>query len=382
VPYELKQTSPELKRRYGPVDKEYKKFTFQKEQLKHYPDAELFGPGHPLFESVVDQIIGRYANDVRSGAAFFDPDRKNESVVAFFRVPVHDGSGSTVGNRLVALEIPIGGQPEKVNPSLLIDCKPADSWESSGNPSLGDETALLRWGYEKVFRPYLDEMQARRNRDLSIAKHHVEISLNSLIVESQRKIMKYKKQLERGQDMAIAIAAEENRKRDLEERLMKRQKEIELEKNLSLARPELVGTALMLPMPHGAGAAGMARDEEVEAAAMQYVMEFEHKAARNPIDVSKENQGFDIKSSGPVKDIRYIEVKGRAAEGAVWLTPNEWQMASRFGTHYWLYVVFHAKTSPILKRIQNPSKSLLMIEEKRVVRYIVAVESIKRAAEK
>jgi len=382
VPYDLKQSSAELKRRFGPVDKEYKKFTFHKEQVKQYPDADLFGPGHPLFESVVDQIVGRYANDVRSGAAFFDPDRKKESVVAFFRVPVHDGSGRTVGDRLVALEIPGGGQPERVNPSLLIDCKPADSWEgSSDNPSMGDETTLLRWGYEKVFRPYLDEMQARRNRDLSIAKRHVEISLNSLIAESQRKIMKYKKQLERGQDMAIAITSEENRKRDLEGRLVRRQKQIELEKNLSLARPELVGTALMLPLPHELEAAGMARDDEVEAAAMLYVMEFERQARRNPIDISKENQGFDIRSEGLAKEIRYIEVKGRAAEGAVWLTPNEWQMASRFGDNYWLYVVFHAKTLPILKRVQDPIKSLPVIEEKEVVRYIVPLESIKQAAE-
>ena len=81
---------------------------------------------------------------------------------------------------------------------------------------MGDATTLLRWGYEKVFCPYLDEMQTRRNRDLSIAKRHVEISLNSMIAESQGKIMKYRKQLERGQDMAIAITSEENRKRDLE----------------------------------------------------------------------------------------------------------------------------------------------------------------------
>lgn len=383
VPYDLKQISPELKRRFGPVDKEYKKFTFNKEQLKRYSDAELFGPGHPLFESVVEDIIAKYANDVRSGAPFFDPDRKAESVVAFFRVPVHDGRGRTVGDRLVALEIPSGGQPERVNPSVLIDCKPSDSWQgSSGNPSIGDETTLLKFGYEKVFRPYLDEMQARRNRDLSLTKRHVDVSLNTLIAESQRKIMKYRKQQERGQDMAIAITSEENRKRELEERLQRRLKEIELEKNLSLARPELVGTALLVPMPHEPGAAGMARDEEVEAAAMLHVMEFERKAERNPLDISRENEGFDIRSEGPGKDVRYIEVKGRAAEGAVWLTPNEWQMASRFGENYWLYVVFHAKTSPTLRRIQDPSKNLPVTIEKEVVRYIVPLESIQQAAEK
>jgi superfamily II DNA or RNA helicase len=383
VPYELKQTSPELKRRFGPVDKEYKKFTFNKEQMKQYSDAELFGPGHPLFESVIEHIIATYASDVRSGAAFFDPDRKNESVVAFFRVPVHDGRGRMVGDRLVALEIPNSGQPERANPSLLIDCKPAGSWQaSSGNPSIGDEATLLKFGYDKVFRPYLDEMQARRNRDLSLARRHVEVSLNSLIAESQRKIMKYRKQQERGQDMAIAITSEENRKRELEERLQRRLNEIDLEKNLSLARPELVGTSLLLPMPHEPGVAGMARDEEVEAAAMLHVMEFERNLGRTPFDISTENQGFDVRSEGPGKELRYIEVKGRAAEGAVWLTPNEWQMAARFGSSYWLYVVFYAKTSPILRRIQDPSKSLPVKIEKEVVRYIVPLDSIKQAAEK
>jgi hypothetical protein len=135
-------------------------------------------------------------------------------------------------------------------------------------------------------------------------------------------------------------------------------------------------------MSHDPEAARMARDEEVEAAAMEYVKGFERQAGRNPIDISKENQGFDIRSEGPGAEIRYIEVKGRATEGAVWLTPNEWQMASRFGGNYWLYVVFHAKTSPVLKRIQDPTKNLPVIEEEEVVRYIVPLESIKQAAEK
>ncbi len=380
VPYDLRQISPEFKRRFGPIDKEYKKLTFQKDQSKRYPDAELFGPGHPLFESVVDRIITLYSNDVRSGAAFFDPDRKEESVVAFFRVPVRDGRGRTAGDRLVALEVPKGEPPKRTNPSILIDCKPAQSWEpDSESPGLGSETPVLEWGYKEVFRPYLEELQVRRTRDLSLARRHVEISLNSLIAESQRKIMKYKKQQERGQDMAIAITAEENRKRELEERLQRRLKEIGLEKNLSLSRPELIGTALLLPMPHGPAMAGIARDDEVEAAAMRFVIKFEQDEGRKPIDISKENQGFDVRSEGK-EDLRYIEVKGRSTQGSVWLTPNEWQMAHRFANNYWLYVVFHAKDSPELKRVQDPVKNLPIVEEKETVRYIVPLDSIQKAA--
>jgi superfamily II DNA or RNA helicase len=382
VPFELRQVSPELKRRFGPVDKEYKMLTFHKEDLKRHAEAELMGPGHPLFEAVVDRVLSLYGVDVRSGAAFYDPDRKKESVVAFFRVPVHDGRGIIVGERLVALEVSSDSEPTRVNPSLLLDCKPADfAGCSSSNPVQVEESSLLQWGYDRIFRPYLDEMQARRSRDLALAKKHVEISLNSLIAESQHKLMKYKRQLSQGQDMTMAIRQEETRKRDLEERLQRRMKEIELEKNLSLGRPELVGMALLLPMPREGEAAEMARDEEVEAAAMDFVLNHEKMAGRNPIDVSNENLGFDVRSESPDGQIRYIEVKGRAAVGGVWLTPNEWQMAGRFGSNYWLYVVFHAKSSPKLKLIQDPVRSLPVIEEKEIVRYIVSVDSIEKAAQ-
>lgn len=380
VPYELRQVSPETRLRFGPVDKEYKKLTFRKEDLRRFPGAELIGPGHSLFEAVVDRVSSLYSTDLRNGATFYDPDRKTRSVAAFFRVPVSDGKGRVVGERLVALEVPDTGEPQKANPSLLLDCKPAKSIDSSPvNPIKVEEGALLQWGYESVFKPYLVEIQSRRNRDISLARHHVEVSINSLIAESQHKLMKYQRQQGLGQDMAVAIRQEETRKRDLEERLSRRLKEMELEKNVSLGRPELVATALLLPYANEGNNAEMARDEEVELAAMLHVMEHERRAGRTPVDVSKENLGFDIRSEGKEGELRYIEVKGRAGEGSVWLTPNEWQMAARFVSNYWLYVVFKAKTAPNLKKIQDPITNLPIVEEREVVRYVVSFDSIKDA---
>jgi len=46
-----------------------------------------------------------------------------------------------------------------------------------------------------------------------------------------------------------------------------------------------------------------------------------------PEDVSLQNLGFDIRSRGPDGSYRYIEVKARAREGKIALTPNEWLMA-------------------------------------------------------
>ena len=380
VPYELRQVSPAIRARFGPVDKEYKKLTFRKEDLKRFPDAELMGPGHPLFESVVDRVSSLYSVDLRSGAVFTDPDRKSRSLAAFYRVPVNDGRGHVVGERLFAMELPESGAPQKANPSILLDCKPDMIRDAGLGGQSFEEPQLLQWAYENTFKPYLEEIQLRRSRDVSLARHHVEVSLNSLIAESQHKLMKYQKQRNLGQDMAAAIRQEELRKRDLEERLGRRLKDMELENSVSLGRPELVATALLLPIQKKGLGAEMARDEEVEKAAMLHVIETERSAGRNPIDVSKENLGFDVRSEGAASALRYIEVKGRAAEGAVWLTPNEWQMAARFGSNYWLYVVFNAKTNPELKKIQDPAANLPVVEEKEVVRYVVPFDSITQAA--
>ena len=154
---------------------------------------------------------------------------------------------------------------------------------------------------------------------------------------------------------------------------------MDLEANLSLSTPQLVGIASIKPLPSELSTGGMERDEEVEAAAMRFVMDYESEFGRSPIDVSKENLGFDIRSTHTEEGSRYIEVKGRASRGAVWLTPNEWQMAGRFGDDYWLYVVFDAGTSPNLYRIQNPAAKLSLIEQKEVVRYVVTFESITQA---
>ncbi|MFN3369793.1 MAG: DUF3883 domain-containing protein [Thermus sp.] len=115
--------------------------------------------------------------------------------------------------------------------------------------------------------------------------------------------------------------------------------------------------------------------------AMEVALAHERNAGRKPEDVSKENRGYDIRSCGPDGHIRYIEVKGRAGVGAVWLTPNEWQTAQRFGQDYWLDIVVNATSEPQLKCIPDPVHNLRVVEEKEIVRYIVPMESWREAAE-
>jgi len=105
---------------------------------------------------------------------------------------------------------------------------------------------------------------------------------------------------------------------------------------------------------------------------MEIAMEYEKLHGREPEDVSKENLGFDIRSKGK-DEIRYIEVKARAEEGDIALTPNEWLKAKRFKEQYWLYVVVNATTNPTLYIIKNPAENLKVQEKIEIVRFIVSL---------
>jgi len=104
---------------------------------------------------------------------------------------------------------------------------------------------------------------------------------------------------------------------------------------------------------------------------MDIAMSYEKSQGRMPEDVSSLNLGYDIRSKDIQENYRYIEVKARAKEGAIALTPNEWIMAQRLGDEYWLYVITNAASSPELYLIQNPAKHLKPDEEIDIVRYIV-----------
>lgn len=143
---------------------------------------------------------------------------------------------------------------------------------------------------------------------------------------------------------------------------------------MEVVRPGRVArlvSAIVAPSP-AAAAAGMRRDDEVEALAMDLAIRYEQSRGWAVVDVSKnlDGSGFDLRSTSPtndqgVREVRRIEVKGRAGHGReVHLTPNEWRQARRLGGTYWLYVVWGCKEAdPVLKAIHNPWARLCGIAE-------------------
>jgi hypothetical protein len=164
------------------------------------------------------------------------------------------------------------------------------------------------------------------------------------------------------------IQNEARKKEDLEKKRDRLLKEIEAEVHLYPTDPRIISAVRVIPSKVKGE---ISSDEEIEKIGMEFVIGYEKRNGREPEDVHLMNLGYDIRSRDKQESYRYIEVKARAREGSVALTPNEWLMAQRLKKEYWLYVVVNAATTPELYLIQNPAEQLKPEEEIDIVRYIV-----------
>lgn len=92
----------------------------------------------------------------------------------------------------------------------------------------------------------------------------------------------------------------------------------------------------------------------LERESVRIVKEYEQSQGRTVKDVSQENVGYDLISSSEHEE-RHIEVKGKARQGTILITPNEWRTAQVELDLYYLYIVENLLSkSRTLKIIQNP----------------------------
>ncbi|MDE0324990.1 MAG: DUF3883 domain-containing protein [Candidatus Poribacteria bacterium] len=115
--------------------------------------------------------------------------------------------------------------------------------------------------------------------------------------------------------------------------------------------------------------------KEIERIGMEHALRYEEEQGHTVEDVSAENLGYDLRSTTPKGEIRYIEVKARAERALVVLTSNEWDTAERLKDSYFLYVVLNAKTQPEPYIIQNPADKVA-VDERYDVRYQVPFSEI------
>ena len=379
MPSDLKRVASldSFKRAHGTLQKRYQKATFDKSLYKMDSESEFVSFGHPLFEAVLDWVETETSSVLHRGATFADPDGLLDGLVMFFEGEIKDGKGSVAGSRLFTIySANDGDEPNAINPTIL--------WDLVEGGAVGSRTPNLE-SMKKQTLPvlirelgqYLQEIREERKRQSEIKVKYGVASLKHLVHRLDGDLIELDKRRETGENVDLVIRNKTEQKRRYELALEELKTCIEQEKTLSMSTPRFVGAVRVVPAVGAVGtAASMRSDKEVELVGMQVAEEYERDHGRVPVDVSAENVGYDIRSTGKDNGIRYIEVKARAQMGAILLTQNEWFKARRFREDYFVYAVMNASSEPRLYIIRNPVERLSPDEVVEMVRYKVPLDVV------
>jgi len=374
VPFEIRTQPYEFKSKYGEVQREYSRISFDKDKA-FKGQAEFVAMGHPLLESVVNAIMNQFNSIAKEGAVFSDPDRKLDGIIWFFEIEIKDGKNEIAGKRLLAVYDGIEDNSRHyffMNPSILWDLKPNtidQSLDKSVSPLTSNLDQVKAFVIEQGLEKYKQEILETRQHNAEIKKKYGIRSLESMILESEAKISEYETRKMKGESIPeITIQNEIRKKEDLERKRARLFKEIESDIHLYPTEPKVIGAVRVIPLkPHGK----LTYNKETEEKGMQVAMEYEQSRGREPEDIHERNLGYDIRSKDDSDHYRYIEVKAWSDTGPAMLTPNEWLMANRLQDEYWLYIVVNAIADPELYVIQNPAAKFDPEEQIEIVRYVV-----------
>jgi len=369
IPRTLWPTGERLEPKFGRLGREYKQVVFDKSILSKDATSEWVTPGHPLFESVREDISAQTRQHLQRGSIFFDLHTDKPYRLDVFTASIKDGRGNQLHRKLFAVEVAADGSMSIKQPTIFLDLSPAPAGTSvPEDDNLPDRDAAERALIEKALNPYLAEIAAERERESKTILEHIEISLSALIHRQNLRFAELIEQQQSG-DTSPTIAANlkqtEDRIEDLNHRLERRREELAQERHCAIGDIQFIGRAWVLPHPDRSNPqiAPIVRDEEIERIAVQAVINYEEARGWVVESVESENRGFDLISRKPhpedpstSADSRFIEVKGRSTVGEIALSSNEYKTAERLKEDYWLYVVFNCATNPEVHIIRDPAR--------------------------
>lgn len=365
----------------GTLLNRYERVTFSKEEITipGKPLAEFLCPGHPLMDAVIDLVLERYRSLLRQGAVFVDQTDPGEDtrLLVYLEASIQDGRADAAGQRRVVarqmqfVEMSEGALTPSsaprigeegiraAGPAPFLDYLPLPSeLRPAVEPML--EKGWLKNEMEASARAYavqnlvprmFTSERERREEMVTRTISAVKDRLTKEISYWDHRAQDLQAQEQAGKVNARLNSEMAQRRADeLQSRLQRRMGELDQERHLSAQPPIVLGAALIIPQGllnqlqgHSDPTAALfaRRKKAVEEAGMQAVMEKEYSLGFMPMDVSKDNLGWDIESAIPeTGKLRFIEVKGRI-EGAetVTVSKNEIMAGLNKPDDYFLAVV-------------------------------------------
>ncbi len=354
VPQELRLQDRVIGRK-APVLDEYERIVFDRDlvDVDKAPRGEFICPGHPLLDVVVDKTLELHPDLLRQGAVLVRPGDPGASPKVLFVIEsrIQDAVTSSEGHRRVIsrkLEFATIDEQGEIRPAgdaPYLDLQPV---APDDRPRLAStlespwiradlEAKVRAWAIEHLVPGHLADERTRRQRLIDKTKAEVHARLNAEITywdhrAAEEQLREDKAGRPRTNSVKFKKICE-----DLEARRRARITQLDAERVVSAAPPEVVGPALVIPegilnelrgkapKPFSADAEARAR---IERLAMEAVLAAERRLGFDPVDVSALKCGWDIESSWRDPEgqprLRLIEVKGRVLGApTVTITRNE-----------------------------------------------------------
>lgn len=371
-------------------------FCFDKEvflkaqDTPHFHRLHYINPGNPVFDSLVKVVRNTFREEMLKGTVLISPEDAEDYFAFFVRSQILDNRPHQEGESVADEQLRIviqhkNGDFSVTSPGKYIDLHaPNDFAKPVSPPDPIAEEAVIQWSFENITQPQFEDTRERVEEDIRRRKDYLETAFTNVILDITAEINELQGKLLLGNTSVEEKLEKKQHKIDLlQKKKAERLERLEHLMSLSLRSPAVLGCAYVVPLTEVEYQShyGMSRDDEVEAIAMQVAMQYEWYNGWLPEDVSNRNEGYDIRSVNSDDLKRYIEVKGRSADGDVMISENEFNRLSQLEDNAWLYIVTHCKTEPRLYRIQNPGKTLKFQLRSKGIQYLLPREEWRGKAE-
>ncbi len=360
VPARVIDTARRLNR-WAPVAEQYERITFELSRMHPdgLTDASLIAPGHPLLHAVIEATIDDLGPTLKQGTVLVDRRTKQtDAPMLMFsveqRIENTAADADTVSHHF---DYPLLEQDGTVTvsaapPYLDYDRPGSTETEAVAEIASSDwarqnhEKLVRAWAYREGLQPRMDEIKTRLDIETARTRAQVKDRLLAEINHWDREHNRLEA-LERGGTVG-RLRAETAlvRARQLDDRLNHRLEQLDEATNLVAVPAVIRGAALVIPSDLLATAAEpeaqtFARQtEEVERRAVDAVLAAERALGREPVEMPRNNPGYDIQSTDQSGFVHYIEVKGRIEGSDTFtITTNEITFAQTQGDRHRLALV-------------------------------------------
>ncbi|WCC80378.1 helicase-related protein [Cutibacterium equinum] len=370
--------------RWAPLAEQYERITFEPSRMHPdgLADASLIAPGHPLLDAVIEATVDDLGPTLQRGTVLVDRRHEQsdapmlmfsveqrikntaadaDTVSHHFDYPLLEQDGTvTVSAAPPYLDY---DRPEPQEIEAIIEIV-GNEWVRRNH-----EKSVRAWAYREGLQPRMDEIKTRLNAETARTRAQVK---DRLLAEINHWDQEYNRleALERAGTVGrlrseTALA----RARELEGRLAQRLAQLDEATHL-VAVPALIrAAALVIPSALLAtGAESEARavarqTEEVERRAVDAVLAAERELGREPVEMPRNNPGYDIRSTDDQGFVHYIEVKGRIEGSDTFtITTNEITFAQTQGDRHRLALVEVSADGPQRDELRYVSDAFTHLE--------------------